>query len=246
MKVDRAQLVQHLQRLVCGSQITEAVFVGAFGAQALTPDQHLFVVAPPLPKGKTLLKEPVGIADLNLLIKALEVLSGEGNEAIKVDVRYEDHRLVIDEEHRGIVRLMTAKPKTISTFVEEDIVEKLLAKAPTTEGGIPLTQSLVEGIRDTFSMLKVTEVELFVGPKGGRVQVGGEHSHMAEFASEELKARTAYSLLFGKHIVDALGVVTNYNEATLYLGGPKGFAMIEDGGYRYLISAKIRSSDEEA
>lgn len=245
MKLDRAQVVKHLQRIGCGGQITEAVFSGAFGTSALTPDQHLLVIAPPLPKGKTLFKEPAGMPDLSLLMKALAVLSGEGNEAIKVDLQFENHRLVIDEEHRGILRLMTAKPKTIGTYVEEDIVTKLLAKAPTAKQlGIPLTRNLVEGIRNTFSMLKVTEVELFIGPKGGKIRVGGEHSHVAEFESDELKATKEYSLLFGDHIVDALGVVTNYDEAVLCLGGPKGFAMIEDGGYRYLIGSQTRSKDE--
>lgn len=246
MKINRAKLVQHLHRIACGGQIDEAVFTSAFKTVALSVDQLLLVLAPPVAKNKTLDKDPVGVAELGKLMKALAVLAGTGDETITVDIRLEKHRLVVDEEHRGLLRLMTAQPKVIGTHVEDAIVKKLLAKAPPVAGGIPLTRALVEGIRATFSLLKATDVELFVGPEGGMVRIGTEDSDIAEFKSDELKAPTEYSLLFGTHLVDVLGIVTNYNEALLCLGGPEKFISVEDGGYRYLLNPRGRSKDQAA
>lgn len=246
MKIKRVLLIQHLQRVICGGQITEAVFEGTFGTTALTPSHQLLVIAPRLPKPKTaLFKEPVGIAELSKLVKALGVLAGEGNEALDVNVKIEKHRLVVDEEHRGILRLMTAAPKTIGTHIEAAVQKKLMLKAPKMDAGIPLTRELVEGIRSTFALFKAAEIELFVGPKGGRLQVGGDNADQAEFASEDLKAATEYSLLFGSYLVDVLGVVSNFNEAVLCLGGPGNFVMVVDGGYKYLLAPQSRSKDEE-
>lgn len=239
-------MVQHLQRITCGGQVTEAVFTGAFATTAVTPDHCLMVIAPALPKTRVLVKkgESVGVAELGKLVRALGVLSGEGKEAVDVEVKLEAHRLVIDEEHRGVIRLMTAAPKTIGTAVEEKVANQLVEKAPASgEGGIPLTRSLVEGIRSTFALLKATELELFVGPKGGKIRVGNDNSDTAEFASEDLKSDEEYTLLFGDHLVDVLGVVTNFNEAMMYLSGPETLIKIDDGGYQYFLSPRSKGED---
>jgi hypothetical protein len=244
MKIDRESLVRHLQRIVCGNQVTEVVFSGAFETAALTPDNLLLVLAPSLAKTRPLFKDPVGVAELAKLVKALSVLAGSANEAAKVNVAVEKHRLVVDEGERGVLRLMTAEPRTIATSVEQETVDKLLAKAPALgKDGIPLTRQLVEGIRSTFSLFNATEVSLFVGPDGGKVRVGNTNSDLAEFESEQLKASKEYALLFGAHFVQVLGVITNYTEAMLYLGGPKSFVLIDDGGYKYLMSPQAKSED---
>lgn len=246
MKIKRDILIQHLQRIGCSGQITEAVFTGAFATTALTPDHLLLCIAPPLPKTRVLVKkgEAVGIAELGKLMKALGVLAGVGTEAVSVEIRLEGHRLVVDEEHRGILRLVTAAPKTIGTLVEEEVVDKIVAKAPKgVEAGVPLTRALVDGIRSTFALFKAEEIELTVGPKGGKIRVGGDNSDTAEFESAELKAPAEYSLLFGEHFVDVLSIITNYSEAMLYLSGPGKLILIDDGGYKYLLSPRSPGAD---
>ena len=209
---------------------------------ALTPDKLLLVLAPPLP-GAEPLDEDIGIADLGTVIKSFGFIAGEGNETVDVDLRIEGHRLIIDEDHRGVIKLMTASPKTIGTRVEASTVAKLKAKAPTKQG-VALTRALIEGIKNTFVGLRVEEVEQFVGPKGGKMRVGNENGHLAEFPSKALKDKEAYSLLFGKHLVDVLVEVTDYSTAEMSLGGPGNFVMIKDGEYLYLLSPRLRAVDE--
>ena len=246
MKIKRDILIQHLQRIACSGQITEAVFTGAFATTALTPDQLLLCIAPPLPKTRVLVKkgEEVGIAELGMFMKALGVLAGVGTEAVSVEIRLEEHRLVVDEEHRGMLRLLTAAPKTIGTRVDEDVAQKIVAKAPEgKDGGIPLTRALVDGIRGTFALLKAEEIELTVGPAGGTIRVGGDNANTAEFASDTLKAPTEYTLLFGEHFVDVLSVITNYSEAMLYLSGPGKIILIDDDGYKYFLNPRSPGAD---
>lgn len=240
MKLKRELLVNHLARVICGGQISEAVFTGAFATEALTPDQLLLVSAPAI-KGVSPLSEDIGLADLPKFVKALGVISGAGNEAQDVTLSVEGHRLVIDEAHRGTLRLMTAQPKTIATHLEEKTVKALWKKAPTGDG-IPLTRALIEGLRSTFSLFKATEVEVFVGPEGGKIRVGNDNSDMAEFASEALVASEEYSLLFGEALVAVLATVTDFSSAVLKLGGPAKFICVEDSGYRYLLAPRLKDA----
>lgn len=255
VKVKRDTLIRHLGRVTCGAQITEAVFTDAFATVALTPDHLLLVVAPNLPGAESLPKAGVGLANLAKFGKALRVLAGEGPEAIDVDISVADHRLVIDEGHRGVIEMLAADPKTIGTRLEPETVEKLMAKAPVLPkakskkqsiagpGVIPITQTLIAGVRNTFSLFQAREIELFVGPKGGTIQLGNENADIIKFASEELKAEEEYSLLFGQHFIDVLSVITEFSEAFLLLGGPGQFIAIADGGYRYVLSPMAKSAD---
>ncbi len=250
MKTKRDLLIRHLHRISCKGQINEVVFSAAFAAAALSLDHLLLVLAPTLPKTNVLFKknEDAGIADLSKLIRALGVLSGAGKESVDVEIRHEhrngDHCIVIDEDYRGLLKLLVAAPKTIGTSIEQEVVGKLLAKAPKANGvGIPLTRALVDGIRETFSLLKAEEIELQVGPDGGVVRVGGEHTDSAEFTSEDLKSPKVYTLTFGGHFVDVLSTVVNFNEAMLYLGNPKSPALVDDVGYQYLLLPKSKPAD---
>jgi len=246
MRIKREALIRHLQRIACGGQITDAVFTGAFKTDAMSPDHLLLVLAPGLPKTKALWKkgDSAGIPGLDRLIKALGVISGTGTESVNVEIRMENHRLVLDEEHRGLLRLITAAPKTIAAQVDAEVLKTLISKLPKLEANsIPLTRPLVEGIRATFSLFKAEEVELFVGPQGGKIQVGNSNADMAEFQSAELKAPTAYTLLFGEHFVSILGIVSNFDSAALYLTGPDKLTMVDDGGYRYILSPRSKGAD---
>lgn len=228
---------------MCNGQITEAVFTSGFKTAALTPDQLLLVLAPAMEEIEPL-AEPLGLTDLGKVVTALGTISGAANEKRLVHLRVEAHRLVVDEETRGILRLLTAAPKTIGTAVSEDTVAKLLAVVPAEKATtIPLSRTLVEGVKATFSLFKASEVELFVGPMGGKIQVGGEHADLAEFPAGELQADTAYSLLFGKHLIDVLSGVTDYSSATMQLFGPDSrYLLVTDGGYRYLLSRRVKEA----
>jgi hypothetical protein len=248
VKLKRALLAHHLQRISCGGQIEEAVFTGAFATNAMSTDIQLLVMAPNLSETRALFKkdEQVGVAELPKLIKAVGTLAGAGNEAVDVEIKFTNHRLVVNEGERGLLNLVTAQPKAINTRVGDEILAKLKAKAPKSgaKGGVPLTRTFVEGVRNTFKLFSAQEIELFIGPKGGKVRVGNVESDNAEFAAAELKAAKDYTLLFGEHFVDVLGVITNYNDATLHLGGPDSFILIEDGGYQYMLTPHSRSADE--
>lgn len=244
MKIKRSKLVQHLKKIHCGGQITEAVFSKAFATNAMTADHLLMVLAPSL-KGVEALEDDIGIADLGTVIKSFGFISGEGNEAVDVTIRVEEHRLVIDEERRGKLRLLTANPKTIGTRVEQNTLDKLKAKAPKGNG-IQLTRALIEGVQNAFTGFKSTEVELFVGPEGGKIRVGNDNEHVAEFESEELVGDKEYSLLFGTHLIDVLAGVTDFANGKLHLGGPGNFVLIEDGGYKYYVDPRSRGKEDES
>lgn len=247
MKLDRARLAQHLGRIMCGDQITEAVFTGAFATAAITPDEQLLVIAPALAKTKTLGKDPVGIAELKTFGQALQALAGEGDEAVSVEITLDEdnHELTIDEAHRGLIVWPTAAPRTVGTKIDDAVVKKLL-DGVATEDALPLTRQLIEGITKTFKLFKATEIEITVGPSGGQIRVGGGNSKRSKFPYKELKAKKEHTLLFGAPLIAVLSVVTNYNEASLAFGGKEGkeHAFVRDGEYQYLVSSKARSKDE--
>lgn len=247
MKVKRAALIRHLERVMCRGQVTEAVFSDGFATQAFTADQLLLVLAPPLPKVEPL-EEDIGVADLNVLVRSLGFIAGEGNEGADVSVRVENSRLVIDEDHRGVQYLMLASPRTIGTRIEQKTVDKLLAAAPELDEdkGVALTRALVEGIRATYAGYKAADIEVFVGPKGGCVRVGNETGHFAEFRSKDLKASEEYSVLFGQHLVDVLSQISDFSNAVLMLGGPGHLVSIFDGDYQYILGPRRRSTDDAA
>lgn len=245
MKLKREKLVRHLGKISCNGQVKEAIFSKGFATTAMTPDQLLLVVAPSL-KGVEPLSEEVGIAKLPLFVKALGLMAGEGNEGVDVDVRVEKHRLVIDEGGRGIQRLVTAAPRTISTKIESETVAAVKAKVDKDDDGIELTQALINGIISTFKAYDVPEVELEVGPEGGKIRVGSSKSDTAEFESEALKADEEYTLLFGEHFIDVLSVITDFSSAVLKLSGPDSIVLIQEGAYSYYLSPRARAAEEEA
>lgn len=242
MKVNRAQFIHHLERLACSGQVTEAVFSGAFGAAALTPDQLLLAVAPPVPAVEPL-AEDIGVADLALFARALKLLTGEGNTGIEVDVYVQDQRLVIDDGPRGVQHLLIAAPRTIGTRVEESTVEKLLAFTDGKEG-VHLERSVLDGVAAAFSLYKADEVVLYVGPLGGKITVGAEHAHSAEFGLAELIAPVPYVLHFSRHLVDVFSVIHDFSNAMLYLGGAGRPITITDGGYRYMLSPRAVAAED--
>lgn len=246
MKINRAALIAHLEKIHCGGQIPGAVFSGALSAAALTEDHNLIVIAPGLEKVENL-AEPTGVPDIPLLISSLGALSGAGNDATVVDLSVEDHRLVINEEHRGTLRLMTANPSTIGTKIAEASLKGLLEKAPK-EQRVPLSRSLIDGIRKTFSLLKAQEVELIIGKKKGEgmIRIGNENAHIADFPVAEFKTgrgEDPYKLLFAKHLINVFGVITNFSEAVLCLGGPAHMITIEDGPYKYILSPRTKPAE---
>jgi hypothetical protein len=245
MKMKREKLVRHLEKISCNGQVKEAIFTKGFALQAMTPDHLLLVVAPSL-KGVEPLTDDIGVTDLPLFVKALGLMAGEGNEGVEVDVRVEKHRLVIDEGSRGVQRLMTAAPRTIATRVEPETVGKVKEKVNREDDGIALTRSLIDGIRNTFAAYKAVEVELLVGPEGGKVRVGSTKSHLAEFESEALTADEEYTLLFGEQFIDVLSVITDFSSAVMRLSGPEGIVAIEEGSYAYYLSPRARAAEEEA
>jgi len=234
-KLRRERLLLHLEHVWCRGQIGEAVFTDAFATTALTPDHLLLVRAPPLltaapvfPEG-----EAFGITDLPFLIGALNKLAGAGNEAVDVDVRYESGRLVL-EEALGVLRLPGVPPKVIGTYLKPEVVKNVVVKAPKEEGGAPVTRHLVDAVCGAFSLYgKQARVELVVGPRGGSVRIAD-----FEMPYSDLKADESYRVMLDKHFVDVLGTVTEFAEARLYLGGPDGFVLVADGGYRYLLSPR--------
>jgi hypothetical protein len=241
MKLNRSAFTQHLQRISCGGRVTEAAFSSGFATTALTEDHLLCVIAPSLPKAEPLPAE-IGVADLSRLIKGVGLLAGAGNEGTEVVLDVEDFRLVIHEEHRGELLFLTAAPTTIGTRVADETRDKLLANAPS-EDGISLSKAAVEGIQKAFSWAGAEEVELQIGKKSSQVVVGNENSHMGKVPLPDLKSKTEFTLLFGEHFIDVLGVITNYSDAKLFLGGPKAFAVVHDGEYRYLLSPRTRGAE---
>lgn len=240
MNFKREDLIDHLKRISCGGRIKQVIFSGAFQAAALTPDQLLLVVAPALDCDEEL-AAPIGVADLDLFVKALEMMPGS-EEDIGVDITVEDHRLVINETGRGSVRLLTAQPRTIETRVEQEIVDTLMKQV----GGVmvPLTESLIASIKRAFAGLQATSVEIVAGLLAGHVRVGDDTSHFAEFPLPDLRSPDGeYRLNFGQHLINVLSTVDT--DATMYLGGAQKPVVVQDGEYNYLLSPRATGSAEK-
>lgn len=251
MKVKRAELISHLKKVSCNGQIEEAVFSGHFETTSLAENQLLCVLAPPLPNTEPLPKE-VGLANLPLVLKMLEILKGEGNEAEFVDVSVANddggfERFVIDEGYRGAIRLMTAHPSAVNTKVGPDGVEKIRGKIPDG-AGIPLTASFVSAMADLYKSLSAEEVELHFGKDGGFAQVGNAHAHDFKRSIAEFKCgdREPFVLLLGQQFIDVLNGVTNFSEASMKVTGPRSPIVVHDGLYTYVVSPRTKPSDEKA
>lgn len=240
MNFRREDLIDHLKRISCGGRIKQVIFSGAFQAAALTPDQLLLVLAPGLDSDEEL-ADPIGVADLGLFQKALAMMPGS-EEDIGVDIAVVDHRLVITEPGRGSVRLLTAQPRTIETRVEQSIVDALMKEV----GGVvvPLTESLIASIRNAFSGLQASAVEIVAGPLAGHIRVGDESSHLAEFPIPDLRAPEGeWRLNFGEQLISVLSTVDT--DAVMYLAGPNKPVVVQDGDYNYLLSPRAAGSTEK-
>jgi hypothetical protein len=240
MRLRREAVLDHLRRISCRGKIKEVIFTEGLAAAALTPDHLLLVVAPAL-LGAEDLKETIGVAAVDLLIKAITMVPGSEDD-VGIDITFEDHRLVLNESERGgRIRLLTAAPRTIATRVEPAIVDQLLQRIGSTV--MPLLPGLLTSVCDAFSGLKAEEVEVLVGPEGGMIRVGDAASNLAEFPVEELRAETEYALNFGAHLIDVLATVGP--EAILYLGAAGQQIAIQDGEYTYLLSPRAVGSDRK-
>ena len=245
MKLNRAKFIQHLQRIACAGQCAEAVFHDGFAATAFVPDQLLLIDAPEL-EGAEPLPAEVGMANLDRLMKALRLSTGEGNSGIEVDVYVEDNRLVIDDTPHGGPKqqLMLAAPKTIATRVETETVDKLLALDEEGLPSIPLTQSVLAEVVAAFALYKAAEIEVQVGPKGGKLVVGTEATDLAEFSMPAAKSPTEYTLLFDKHLIDVFSTITDFSNAAFRIRGDKQPMFVQDGDFLYMLVPKQRSADE--
>lgn len=246
MKVKRAALSLHLKKISCNKQIEEAVFEGSFESSPVTEDRQLAIFAPPLEGAEPLAGE-LGIASISLLLDSLEVLKGDGNEAefVEIDVIEEGgfQRLLIDEGYRGKLSLVTAHPSAVNSRVGEGGLEKVRKAMPEGDG-IPLTGSLINNTVSVFKLFKAEEVELQLGPDGGKMIVGNSHSQMGSFPLPELKAASPFSVLLSRQFIDVISNVTNYAEAALILGdGPRSPIVIRDGAYTFVLSPRVKPSD---
>lgn len=232
-------LQQHLHRISCGGQVREAVFEGAFRTQALTADYLLLVIAPEL-EDALVLEEPIGISELDVLSKAVGIVSTADDDGA-IDIMIEDLRLVVLGKEGRRVCILTAEPRTIQTRIENTIVTQLLEKVGSTT--IPLGPDLVGGIKRAFSGLRAAEVEIIVSPRGGMIRVGEANSNIAEFPSSDLCAEKEYSLVFGQHFIDVLSTLTE-PAPVLYVGGQH--VAVQDGDYQYILSPRGRSADQKA
>lgn len=153
-----------------------------------------------------------------------------------------EKRLIIDDKERGYQELIIAAPRTIATRIEGETVKTLLADAPSGKS-VPLTRSVVDGVRNAFGLLKAEEVQLVVGAKESKIIVGSERTDRAVYPID-YKSKDEYTLLFGKHLVDVFSIISDYSTASFNVGGEGKPILVQDGGYRYLLSPRIRSADE--
>lgn len=243
MNLRREDLIQHLKRINCAGKVKQAIFSGAFEAQALTPDHLLLIKAPGLDgveEGEGL-EAPIGVADLDLFIKSLSMIPGSEDD-VGCDVSVENHRLVIDEPGRGSVRLLTAQPRTIETRVEDTVVTSLLEGIGDIV--VPLSFGFISGVQRAFDGLKATDIEMVLGPSGGSIRVGDEASHMAQFPLAELTSGTPVKLNFGEHFISVLKTVDA--EAVMYIPiEPNKPIIVQDGDYFYMLSPRSYGADKK-
>lgn len=235
MLLDKRKLTDHLSRILCGGQIKEAVMHGAFECHAITVNTQLLVIVPPLPKAETL-PEEVGILDLDLVNRLISTLSGDGGE---VGLEIKGNRLLAEQRHGGKIKMVTAAPSTISTRIGADKVTGAMALFEREGKKVPLNQSTVQGVLETSRLLKATQINLTVGPEGSTFVVGqgNEHSHTAEFALGQLKADVTYELPIDANILtDVFSGVSDFTQAELVVTGPDSLVMVQEGGYKYVIS----------
>lgn len=242
MRINRSKFVQHLERLSCAGQCTEAVFSGRFRSTAITPD-HLLLVDVPEFEGAQALEQEVGVVDLGRLIAALGLGAGKGNEGIDVDVYFEDHRLVLDDAPQIVQRLVTSAPKTIATRIEAESVKKLFATVKDASF-VPLSQTVLEKVVRAYSLYKAEQVQILVGPEGVDAVVGEAHTHQTRSRLiDSGEGDEEYCLLFGRHLIDVFSIITDYSSAALGIVGPEKPVLVADGEYRYILSPRKASSD---
>lgn len=241
-RILRETLINHLKRISVGGQVKEVVFNGAFGAAALLPNHLLLVVAPDIADMEPLDGE-VGVGDIKKLINSLGFIGGDGDQNADVDITVENNRLVIDESARNArIKLITANPKTISTRVNDETVDKLLDRIDQADAGsVALGVDLLDDVKAAYVGLKASVVKIIVGPNGGFIRVGTENEDGAEFFSTALVAPKERALNFGEELIKVFETVSG--DVVMRLPGETSQTIaIDDEGFTYLLSAKAQGA----
>lgn len=241
MQIEKASLLAHLNRLHAGGQIDEAVLTGAFASAGHNPSKELIVIVPDLPGGEAL-PEPVGIVSVSRLIRCIKSLAGD--EAVKLE--FADNRILASQKHGGQMSIVLAHPRAIHNTLETATLET--AKEFIEKQGRPLhvSQTFVQGIKETVSTLSATTVTLQVGKQKGTVRVGEEIRDFAVFdlPGAKVKAKEEpYDLILSASLfVTALGIITDFAQAELVLTGADSMIIVREAGYMYILSPKAEEA----
>jgi hypothetical protein len=232
---DRNEVVAHLEKIRVGGQLNEVILSGSFEVAAIKQDQQLLVIAPPLKTEP--LPNPVGVDNLDLLIRALK--AGEGREA---SISFEDRKIHVASKHAGRIKLVTMAPETIHTSIDPANLSKvtgLLEQYPTS---IPLSQAVVEGVINTFALLKAEDIYIQVKTTGVTIVVGHETSHNAEYDLNGAPGATQeFTLMLdGKIVTDVFKQLKDFTQSSLTLTTPNGLVAVREGAYTYIISPKVQ------
>lgn len=230
MLVYRKKLIDHLSKINCGGLLKDTVLHSRFACRGFSVNQDLFLSTGDC-EWATPLASEVGVVNLELLIKVLEI--GD-DEKISFDV--EGQFLVLQSSDR-VIKLVTAAPRVIGSRAEPHLVEHVMAMIPAEAKWVHLGARLVNGIQEAIQKLSAENVLLFASPSGTRVVVGEEKQNSITFQFPELVAASDYQLVFHSALVaPVFKQVTDYTKAEICLTGANSVVPIREGAYMFVIS----------
>jgi hypothetical protein len=239
MIIKRKEILRHLSRILCGGFFGEVVLYDRFACAAVTTDRTFMVLTDGLPDVEPL-PEPVGVLDLDLLIRSIKVFGEDGNDDIAID--FEDERIRIAEDKRGDIVLITATPATIQTVVQPESV-KNVTKIVKKDKGYALPQSTAESILRAVSTLKGDVVRVSRLKAKTVFGVGPAESNSAnniplpraKLRKEESDEPYELHLIAGC-VASALQQLDDFTSAEILFTGPESVVSIWDEGVAYYLS----------
>mgnify|MGYP006275687509 CR=1 FL=1 len=243
MLIQRKALLRHLNRIYCGGLFPEVVLENRFACKAITTDHTFMVVAEGL-EGAEPLPAPIGILNLDLLIRSLRVFGEDDKD--DVAVVFEDNRLVLSEEKRGTLRLLTADPKTISTGMAEGTAERVVGTVDKKKG-YSLPQSMVEAILKSSTLLKADTITIHRTKHKTTFSVGESASDHAEITLPRAKLPKAESkedydvVMAADPFTSALQQMDDFTAAEIAFTGRDSMVSVWDDKVTYYQSPQERA-----
>lgn len=230
MKIERRKLLDHLKAVILKDLVPQAAFSGPFASAAVSADNTVIVLTDGVPGMEVGLEEAIGVLDLGLVVRALEVSSAD-----MVEVGVRDQRITVTAG-RSRIALVTAAPEGTTGHLSAAAVDRLLEISPKEGDGLPVDPGAASELLGAMRLLDADSVTLKLGKRVSGVLVGRgtENQALVEFPGVTYDQKDE-RILAAPALREVLSLATE--DTRTWLGEEGGTVIIETGAVTYYLSA---------